>query len=66
MEFSRQEYWSGLPLLPLGDLPNPRIQPTSPVSPVLQADSLPTGSPEKHRCLLVFAFITGNDHGAFW
>ena len=27
--FSRQEYWSGLPFLPPGDLPNPRIEPTS-------------------------------------
>ena len=38
MEFSRQEYWSGLPYPPPGDLPNPRIKPAS---PTLQADSLP-------------------------
>ena len=25
MEFSRQEYWSGLPFRPPGDLPNPGI-----------------------------------------
>ena len=30
MGFSRQEYWSGLPFLPPGDLPNPGIQPSSP------------------------------------
>ena len=35
VEFSRQEYWSGLPTPPLGDLPNPRIEPASPVSPTL-------------------------------
>ena len=29
MDFSRQEYWSGLPLLSPGDLPNPRIEPRS-------------------------------------
>ena len=29
MEFSRQDYWSGLPFPPLGDLPDPRIEPTS-------------------------------------
>ena len=29
MGFSRQEYWSGLPCLPPGDLPNPGIEPTS-------------------------------------
>ena len=28
MEFSRQEYWSGLPLPPSGELPNP-VKPTS-------------------------------------
>ena len=25
MEFSKQEYWSGLPCLPPGDLPNPGL-----------------------------------------
>ena len=43
MEFSRQEYWSGLPFPPPGDLPNPGIESASPVSPALQADSLPAG-----------------------
>ena len=38
MELSRQEYWSGLPFPSPGDLPNPGIKP---VSPALQADSLP-------------------------
>ena len=32
MGISRQEYWSGLPCLPLGDLPNPGIEPMSHVS----------------------------------
>ena len=35
MGFSRQEYWSGLPCPPPGDLPDPGIEPTSPMSPVL-------------------------------
>ena len=30
MGFSRQEYWSGLPFPPTGDLPHPGIQPGSP------------------------------------
>ena len=30
MKFSRQEYWSGLPFLPPGCLPDPGIEPTSP------------------------------------
>ena len=38
MEFSRQEYWSGLPFPPPGYLPDPGIEPRS---PALQADSLP-------------------------
>ena len=37
-EFSRQEYWSGLPFPFPGDLPNTGIEPES---PALQADSLP-------------------------
>ena len=37
MEFSRQEYWTGLPFLPPGDLPDPGNKPGS---PALQADSL--------------------------
>ena len=50
--FSSQEYWSGLPFPCPGDLPDPGIEPASPVSPVLQADSLPLshrGSPTKTR-----------------
>ena len=37
--FSKQEYWSGLPFPSPGDLPDPGIEP---VSPALQADSLPS------------------------
>ena len=33
--FSRQEYWSGLPCFPPGDLPNPGIEPVSLMSPAL-------------------------------
>ena len=35
MRFSRHKYWSGLPCPPPRDLPNPGIEPTSPVSPAL-------------------------------
>ena len=35
MEFSRQEYWSGLPLLTAEDLPDPGMEPKSPVAPAL-------------------------------
>ena len=42
MEFSRQESWSGLPFPILEYLPNSGIKPTSPASPALQVNSLPT------------------------
>ena len=35
MEFSRQEYWSGLPFPSPGDHPDPEIKPVSLVSPEL-------------------------------
>ena len=35
MEFSRQEYWSGLPFPSPGELPDAGIKPVSPVSPAL-------------------------------
>ena len=44
--FSRQEYRSGLPCPPPGDLPNPGIKPRS---PTLQADSLPPGPQKKPK-----------------
>ena len=44
MEFSRQEYWRGLPFPSPGDLPNPGIEARS---PSLQADALPSEPPGK-------------------
>ena len=35
MRFSQQEYWSGLPCPPPGDLPDPGIETESPMYPVL-------------------------------
>ena len=46
MEFSKQEYWSRLPFPSPEDLPDPGIKP---LSPKLQADSLPTEPLEKPR-----------------
>ena len=49
MEFSRQEYWSGLPFPSPGDLPDAGIEPRS---PALQADAWPSeppGNPLLHR-----------------
>ena len=47
-EFSKQEYWSGLSFLPLGDLPDPGIEPKSPASPTLIGrffSAVPPGKP---------------------
>ena len=43
--FSKQEYWSGLPFPPLGDLPNPGIKPRSPALQVNSSPSEPPGKP---------------------
>ena len=40
VKFSRQEYWSGLTFVTLGDLLDPGIEPTPLASPVLKVDSL--------------------------
>ena len=50
MEFSRQEYWSGLPFPSPGDLPDPGIEPGS---PALQADALPSEPPGKTKDLVL-------------
>ena len=41
IEFSRQEYWGGLPCPPSGDLTDPGIEPTSLMSTALAGVSLP-------------------------
>ena len=46
MEFSRQEYWSGLPFPSPGDLPNPGNETRS---PTLQAEALTSEPRGKHR-----------------
>ena len=56
MEFSRQEYWSGLPFPSPGDLPDPGIKPRS---PALQADSLPSEPLEMYRWLLILESVGG-------
>ena len=47
MEFSRQEYWSGLPYPSPGNLPDPGIEPRS---PALQADSLHLSHQGSSQC----------------
>ena len=47
MEFSRQDYWSGLPSPPPGDLPSPGTEPVSPAVPVLSGRFSTTEPPGK-------------------
>ena len=56
MEFSRQEYWSGLPFPFPGDLPDPGIEPRS---PALQADALLSEPPGKP----LYTYTKANKHG---
>ena len=58
MEFSRQEYWSGLPFPSPKELPNPGIELWA---PVLQADSLPVELLESFFCIWVFFNCGGSD-----
>ena len=56
--FSRQEYWSELLFPSPGDLPNPGIEPTSPVFPALQADSLPLSHQGSSISLVTLSCLT--------
>ena len=55
IEFSRQEYWSGLPFPSPGDLPDPGIKPRS---PTLQEDALPSEPPGKSKMLVAWSHQT--------
>ena len=56
--FSKQEYWCTLPFLPTGDLPNPAIEPASPVSPALSGGLFTTSTWE---ALAAFAQLQFSD-----
>ena len=47
MEFSRQEYWSGVPFLTPGDLPNPGVEPAFLASPALAGGFFTTSDPRE-------------------
>ena len=54
MGFSRQEYWSGLPLPPAGNFPNPETEPVSLSSPTLAGgffSTVPPGKPHRYSQL---------------
>ena len=55
MEFSRQEYWGGLPFPTPRDLPDPETEPVAPESPV-SADELFTTAPPGKPTLVLHVF----------
>ena len=62
MEFSRQKYQSGLPCPPPEDLPNPRLEPTSPVCPALAGASFTTSTMSEAQtdvCLMSVSLLFG-------
>ena len=72
MDFSRQNYWSRLPLPTPGDLPNPRIQPMSLASPTLTGRFFTTAPPGKPRSEILLCtklsgrFVTIQLAGPTW
>ena len=52
MGFSRQEYWSGLPLPSPEDLPDPGIEPGSPTAPVMASGFFNTEPPWKSNNII--------------
>ena len=65
MGFFRQEYWSGLPFLTPGDLPDPGIEPESPVSPAMQVDSLPAELPGKPKSQQTVTAVMKSEEDCF-
>ena len=59
MGFPRQEYWSGVPFLPPGDLPDSGIKPMSPASPALSGgvESFTAAPPGKSIYLIYAIYI---------
>ena len=64
MVFSRQEYWSGLPCVPAGDLPGLGFELIHPVSPALLAFFAPEplGQPiHTHTCVCMLSHLVVSD-----
>ena len=62
MEFSRQQYWSGLSCPTPGDHSNPGIKPVSFASPVLAGGSLPLALLGKPYCIFTMQMINEKNY----
>ena len=56
MGFFRQDYWSGLPCLPPGDLPNPGIETASLTSPALAGGFFITSATWEAACRTLLSY----------
>ena len=63
MEFSRQEYWSGLPLPTPGGLPDPGMESESLASPKL-ASGFFTNVPPGKASLCIYIYLYGGGGGS--
>ena len=63
MEFSRQEYWNGLPFPSTGDPPDPGIEPTSPADRFFTSE--PPGKPFIFKYLFQKQLFLGEDLAIF-
>ena len=64
MGFSRQEYWSGLPCPPVGDLPDPGMEPMSLASPALAGRLFTTSATwRRRRWHPTPVLLPGKSHG---
>ena len=66
MRFSRQEYWSGLPCSPPGDLPHPGIEPRSLMSPALASKFFTTSIHFTHCLILKKKYSQGISLAVQW
>ena len=66
VEFSRQEYWSGLPFPTPGDLPDSGIEPVSLVSLILAGRFFTTASTRKPTIISRFTHIAANGKTSFF
>ena len=64
MKFSRQEYWSGLPCPPPGDLPDTGIELISLVSPALAGGFFTTSATQEAQAGLVLSKLGSESESA--
>ena len=61
----RQEYWSGLPCPPVGDLPHSGMEPKSLVSPVLASEFFTTSITQEALCTYNTMLYLYNIHSTY-